>query len=151
MGSILPDRALGILKNEMLELGSLIIATAFKHALPAGSALAVSRDDFAATITTTIQEHPNIAVIREEVTAVPSGAQSALYFLRDKGEVKSGQDVLIYGASGSVGTYAVQLAAYYVANVTGGCSTSYIDLVKSLGAQRVIDYTQEDFTIDNQS
>ena len=73
MGSTLPDRALGILKNEMLGLGSLIITTAFKHALPAGSALAVSRDDFAEEITAAISSHPNITVVREEATDIPAG------------------------------------------------------------------------------
>jgi methylenetetrahydrofolate--tRNA-(uracil-5-)-methyltransferase len=73
MGSTLPDRALGILKNEMQRLGSLIIATAFKHALPAGSALAVSREDFAEEITAQIYNHPNITVVREEATTIPSG------------------------------------------------------------------------------
>lgn len=73
MGSTLPDRALGILKQEMLGLGSMIIATAFKHALPAGSALAVSRDDFAEEVTARIRAHPNIQVLREEVTAIPAG------------------------------------------------------------------------------
>lgn len=73
MGSILPDRALGILKNEMLALGSLIIKTAFKHALPAGSALAVGREEFSAEITQLISNHPNIEVIREEVTRIPDG------------------------------------------------------------------------------
>lgn len=74
MGSTLPDRALGILKNEMLALGSLIIRTAFKHALPAGSALAVSRDEFAEEITGLIASHPNIELVREEATAIPDGA-----------------------------------------------------------------------------
>jgi methylenetetrahydrofolate--tRNA-(uracil-5-)-methyltransferase len=73
MGSTLPDRALGILKNEMVSMGSLIIQTAYKHALPAGGALAVSREDFAEEITRLIQEHPNIRVIREEVTTIPDG------------------------------------------------------------------------------
>ena len=73
MGSTLPDRALGILKNEMTRLGSLIIATAYKHAVPAGHALAVSRDDFAQEITETIHGHPLIEVVREEVTAIPEG------------------------------------------------------------------------------
>lgn len=73
MGSTLPDRALGILKNEMLTLGSLVIRTAFRHALPAGSALAVSRDDFAQELTETIHAHPNIEVVREEVAAIPDG------------------------------------------------------------------------------
>ncbi len=73
MGSTLPDRALGILKQEMLDMGSLIIRTAFRHALPAGSALAVSRDDFAAEITAAISEHPNITVVRAEAGDIPDG------------------------------------------------------------------------------
>lgn len=73
MGSTQPDRALGILKNEMLALGSLIIATAFKHALPAGSALAVSREEFSAEITSLISNHPNIELVREEATTIPAG------------------------------------------------------------------------------
>jgi len=73
MGSTLPDRALGILKNEMQSLGSLILRTAFANALPAGSALAVGRDEFAAEITAQISSHPNINLRREEVTAIPDG------------------------------------------------------------------------------
>ncbi len=73
MGSTLPDRALGLLKNEMLKLGSMVIETAFKHSLPAGAALAVSRDDFSQEITERIGSHPNIAVHREEITAIPEG------------------------------------------------------------------------------
>jgi methylenetetrahydrofolate--tRNA-(uracil-5-)-methyltransferase len=72
MGSTMSDRALGILKNEMLGMGSLIIKTAFRHALPAGSALAVSREDFAADVTAAIHGHPNIEVVRAEATAIPS-------------------------------------------------------------------------------
>jgi methylenetetrahydrofolate--tRNA-(uracil-5-)-methyltransferase len=73
MGSTQPDRALGMLKNEMLALGSMVIATAFKHAIPAGSALAVSREDFSAEITHLITSHPNIEVVRQEATSIPDG------------------------------------------------------------------------------
>jgi NADPH:quinone reductase and related Zn-dependent oxidoreductases len=101
-----------------------------EYACPSESALVIKPDN----------------VTFEQAASVPVAAFTALQGLRDKGQIQPGQKVLINGAAGGVGTFAVQIARSFGAEVTGVCSTRNLEMVRSIGADRVIDYTQEDFT-----
>jgi NADPH:quinone reductase-like Zn-dependent oxidoreductase len=82
----------------------------------------------------------------EEAAAISLAGNTALFFIRDLAKIQAGQKILIHGASGAIGTFAVQLARYYGAEITGVCSATNAEMVKSLGADKVIDYTKEDFS-----
>ncbi len=86
----------------------------------------------------------------EDAASICLAGNTALYFIRDLAKIRAGQKILIHGASGAIGSYAVQLAKYYGAEVTGVCSGANAAMVKSLGADKVIDYTKEDFSKSNE-
>jgi NADPH:quinone reductase-like Zn-dependent oxidoreductase len=105
--------------------------------------------EYACTSESALVTKPN-NVTFEQAASVPVAAYTALQGLRDKGQIQPGQKVLINGAAGGVGTFAVQIAKWFGAEVTGVCSTRNVDMVRSIGADRVIDYTEEDFTKSRQ-
>jgi len=119
---------------------------------PGDAVFGLCRGAFAEYVCTTelaLAMKPN-NVTFEQAASVPVAALTALQGLRDKGHIQPGQKVLINGAGGGVGTFAVQMAKSFGADVTGVCSTRNVDLVRSIGADRVIDYTQVDFTKSGQ-
>jgi NADPH:quinone reductase-like Zn-dependent oxidoreductase len=105
--------------------------------------------EYASTPEDTLALKP-VNLTSKQAAAIPTSAVAALQALRDAGGIKAGQQVLLVGASGGVGLFAVQIAKSFGAEVTGVCSTTKVDVVRSLGADHVIDYTQEDFTQSGQ-
>jgi len=112
-----------------------------KHAIPGGDIAGLVE-----AVGQNVKQFQPANLTFEEATAVPQAAVVALQGLRDRGQIQPGQNVLINGASGGVGTFAVQIAKAFGAEVTAVCSAKNLDLVRSLGADHVIDYTQTDFT-----
>ena len=123
---------------KMLQPGDEVFGSPFMHGFGAfAESVSVSEDLLA-------PKPANLSF--EQAAAVPLAASTALQGLRDHGRIEPGHKVLIIGASGGVGTFAVQIARYFGAEVTGVCSTRNVEMVRSLGADHVIDYTREDFT-----
>jgi NADPH:quinone reductase-like Zn-dependent oxidoreductase len=114
-----------------------------------GGAFAGAFAEYACTSESALAMKPD-NVTFEQAAAVPMAAFTALQGLRDKGHIQRGQKVLVNGAAGGVGTFAVQIAKSFGAEVTGVCSTRNVDMVRSIGAGQVIDYTQQDFTKSGQ-
>src|SRR5208282_3211510 len=142
------DKRLGVdVAGEVEAVGRIV--TQFK---PGDEVFGVCRGafaEYACTSETTLVTKPK-NVTFEQAASAPIAAFTALQGLRDKGQIQAGQKVLINGASGGVGTFAVQIAKSLGADVTGVCSTRNVDMVRSIGADRVVDYTQEDFTKSGQ-
>jgi NADPH:quinone reductase-like Zn-dependent oxidoreductase len=122
--------------------GDEVIGDSFEHGLGAFA-------EYVSIAETAIVLKPT-GVSCEDPAAMPTAAVTALQGLRDKGKIQPGQKVLINGASDGVGTYAVQIAKSFGAEVTGVCSTKNVEMVRSIGADHVIDYTREDFTQNGQ-
>jgi NADPH:quinone reductase-like Zn-dependent oxidoreductase len=126
----------------MLQPGEEVFGSPFMHGLGAFAEWVCISEDLLA---------PKPAALSfEQVAAVPLAALTALQGLRDQGRIEPGHKVLIIGASGGVGTFAVQIAKSFDAEVSGVCSTRNVEMVRALGAEHVIDYTQEDFTQSGQ-
>src|SRR5215469_16383028 len=132
--------------GEVVAIGARV--TQFK---PGDAVFGVGKEAFAecacASETTVVAKPEGLSF--EQAAAIPIAGLTALQGLRDKGRLQAGQKVLINGASGGIGTFAVQIAKSFGAHVTGVCSTRNVDLVCSFAADRVIDYTHDDFTQDN--
>jgi len=124
-------------------------ATQFKPGDEVFGACRGALAEYACTPASRLVMKPN-KVTFEQAASVPIAGLTALQGLRDKGKIRPGQRVLINGASGGVGTFAVQIAKSFGTDVTGVCSTRNVDMVRSIGADRVIDYTKEDFTESGQ-
>lgn len=141
------------------ELSGIIDAVGkdVKHFKPGDAVFGISASTFGAHAEYVCLPERTVLAVKsasmtyEDAAAISDGAPTALTFLRDKANVQPGQKVLVNGASGAVGIYAVQLAKYYGAEVTGVCSAANIDIVKSFGADHVIDYTKDDFTLSERT
>lgn len=133
--------------GEVEAVGSLV--TQFKPGDAVFGACGGAFAEYTCTTESTLVRKPD-DVTFEQAASVPVAALTALQGLRDKGQLQPGQKVLINGAAGGVGTFAVQLAKTFGAEVTGVCSTRNVEMVRSIGADQVIDYTREDFTESGQ-